>query len=132
MFGAFVGAGGGHRAAAGAVVDWARDGRQTRPPHDMAAMSLFSNRDASGTTWLPDVTPMYGVHKAAGSWRLMFHGNAFGQFFCETGYVSGLQTGNGRCLTSPILLFLSQLPSVVAGRVRLICRVRESCDNQAA
>jgi hypothetical protein len=41
-------------------------------------------REASGTSWLLDVTPMYGLHRMSGAWDLMLHGNAFVQFLHES------------------------------------------------
>jgi hypothetical protein len=49
------------------------------------AMTMFPPREASGTAWLPDATPMYGIHGQAGSWQLMGHGNAFAQFLYDSG-----------------------------------------------
>jgi hypothetical protein len=51
--------------------------------HDPAAASLFSPRDASGTAWLPDATPMYGFHASARGWEVMLHGNGFIQLLHE-------------------------------------------------
>ena len=34
------------------------------------------NRDASGTSWQPASTPAHMIHKKAGDWTLMFHGEA--------------------------------------------------------
>ncbi|HVG72015.1 MAG TPA: hypothetical protein VM819_13955 [Vicinamibacterales bacterium] len=48
-----------------------------------ATESLFSPRDGSGTAWLPMTTVMYGLHRRAGQWELMWHGNAFLQFLHE-------------------------------------------------
>lgn len=48
-------------------------------------MVHFSTREASGTAWLPDTTRVYGVHRNAGSWEVMFHGNTFAQFLHEGG-----------------------------------------------
>ena len=45
---------------------------------------LFPSREASGTAWLPDETPMYGTRTRAG-WNVMVHGSAFGQFLYEPG-----------------------------------------------
>ena len=53
--------------------------------HEAAAMTMFPAREASGTAWLPDATPMYAVHRSAGSWQLMGHGNAFAQFLHDGG-----------------------------------------------
>lgn len=40
-------------------------------------------REGSGTSWLPDATPMHAVHGQAGSWSLMLHGQAFLQYIDE-------------------------------------------------
>ena len=48
-----------------------------------ATPTLFPAREASGTAWLPDLTPMYALHGRAGSWELMAHGNVFVQFLHE-------------------------------------------------
>jgi hypothetical protein len=61
--------------------------------HDLAA-GLFSTREASGTAWQPDLTPMYGVHRATGTWQWMFHGNAFGQYVAESGKRGNEQAGS--------------------------------------
>ena len=53
--------------------------------HEMPAQSMFVAREGSGTSWLPEVTPMYGIHRQAGDWQLMFHGNAFAQFLYDSG-----------------------------------------------
>ena len=51
--------------------------------HDEAP--AFQPREASGTAWLPDDTPMYGLHGTAGAWQLMGHGNVFLQYLNESG-----------------------------------------------
>ncbi|MGH9240620.1 MAG: hypothetical protein ACRD3G_21465 [Vicinamibacterales bacterium] len=48
-----------------------------------AASTLFTPREGSGTAWLPETSDMYGRHRSAGSWELMFHGNAFLQLLHE-------------------------------------------------
>ena len=40
-------------------------------------LGLPLSREASGTAWQPDTTPMYGWHAMAGPWNLMFHGNVY-------------------------------------------------------
>jgi hypothetical protein len=51
---------------------------------DQGQDSLFPARDGSGTSWLPDRSPMYAGHARAGAWELMWHGNAFLQFINES------------------------------------------------
>src|SRR6266849_5145476 len=42
-------------------------------------------REGSGTSWLPDATPMYAIHWQRGAWQFMAHENAFVQFLHESG-----------------------------------------------
>ncbi len=37
--------------------------------------NLPMNRDGSGTSWLPDASPMYGIMLNSGKWDFMLHGN---------------------------------------------------------
>jgi hypothetical protein len=55
--------------------------------HDRAAMSspLFPSREASGTSLLPDQTPMHAVMRRLGGWDVMLHGHLFGQVLYEPG-----------------------------------------------
>ena len=39
--------------------------------------NLPMNRNASGTAWLPDNSPMFGSMKHSDNWMWMFHGNVF-------------------------------------------------------
>lgn len=58
------------------------------PEHEHAAhapAALMAPRDASGTAWLPDQSPMHAVHRQAGPWSLMLHGVAFVQYLNEGG-----------------------------------------------
>ena len=43
-------------------------------------LDIDHTRDGSGTSWLPDASPMQGVMRQAGPWMLMVHGNAFLEF----------------------------------------------------
>lgn len=51
--------------------------------HDLNLMShafsrnIAMSRNSSGTSWLPDNSPMYGYMKHVDNWMFMFHGNAF-------------------------------------------------------
>ena len=70
------------------------------PPLDQAGMSMPAGqtmampanplgidhtRDGSGTSWLPDASPMQGPMKQTGDWLLMLHGSAFLQFIDTAG-----------------------------------------------
>ena len=64
-------------------------GQESAEPHEhqhgAAQMVNFSPRDTSGTSWLPDASPMYGIHRQAAQWELMLHGNVFLQYLYESG-----------------------------------------------
>lgn len=64
--------------------------------HSSSGASIFASREASGTSWLPDLTPMFGLHGQVRGWDLMLHGNAFAQFLYESGEIhhSGHQFGS--------------------------------------
>jgi len=52
--------------------------------HSGAAHGLFETHEASGTSWVPETTPMAGPHLTAGRWELMFHGTAYLQYLDES------------------------------------------------
>ena len=51
-------------------------------------------QDASGTAWLPAVSPMYAFHWQAGEWSLMAHGTLFIQHLDDAGRRGRDQTGS--------------------------------------
>ncbi len=51
-------------------------------------LDLSDARDGSGTSWVPDQTPMHAISTMKGSWHLMFHDNVFVQF-TKTGGARG-------------------------------------------
>jgi hypothetical protein len=58
------------------------DGHESRPQADehesrSRPLGLPMSRDASGTAWQPDTTPMHGVGTMLGGWHLMAHWNVF-------------------------------------------------------
>lgn len=59
------------------------------PPGDHAghetagAHGSFEPHEASGTSWVPDTTPMAGPHLRAGRWDMMLHGTAYLQYLEE-------------------------------------------------
>jgi len=58
--------------------------------HDTSSMS----RDGSGTSWLPDASPMYAFHATRGGWQLMAHENLFVQYLYESGTRGADQGGS--------------------------------------
>jgi hypothetical protein len=57
----------------------------THGGHDMAAMmdgplGISHVRMGSGTSWMPDSSPMHANHKMWGDWTAMIHGVAFAQY----------------------------------------------------
>jgi hypothetical protein len=78
---------------------------QARAQHDMGRMpgmtgsmpayplGLPVSRLGSGTSWLPDASPMFAAHRMAGGWALMLHGAAFGQYDRQGGLRGAEQIG---------------------------------------
>ncbi len=54
---------------------------------DVSQVDLFPMRDASGTSWLPVNTPMFGAERSWGGWNVMLNGVAFAEFLYEPGEV---------------------------------------------
>ena len=69
---------------------------QTAPPddHQHAASAESMAREGSGTSWLPDESPMYAIHTQNGPWMVMFHENAFVQYLHESGNRGSDQLGS--------------------------------------
>src|SRR5690242_15461280 len=59
-------------------------GSDTNMMEHMHGRALYGDysmrREASGTSWQPDATPMEGYHIYAGDWLIMLHGYAFGVY----------------------------------------------------
>ena len=70
--------------AAGATAQTA-DHSQHQPPPPAGVIDVPPQREGSGTSWLPDDTPMYAVHGDYNQWELMGHGSLFLQFLQESG-----------------------------------------------
>jgi|SRR5262245_12035041 len=77
-------------------------GDEPAQSHDMQHMHMGDDqnmamppaREGSGTSWLPDETPMYALHSQAGKWTLMAHGSAFLQYLHEGGDRGSDQAGS--------------------------------------
>ena len=63
--------------------------QESADPHaqHQHTMTLFPPREGSGTAWVPDETPMFGVMRTFGPWTAMFHGSALGQVIYEPGEI---------------------------------------------
>jgi hypothetical protein len=59
-----------------------------------APLDIAMEREGSGTSWLPDMTPMYAVHRKVGMWNVMLHDNAFLQYIDERGTRGDEQFGS--------------------------------------
>ena len=84
-----------------------------------AASELFPAREGSGTAWLPDETPMYGVPRTLGKWEVMLHGTVFGQFLYEPGEKHRTGGFSSRQVSSVNWLMAMARRRVGAGRVGL-------------
>src|SRR5215831_16808400 len=117
-------------------------------PHQMMSMpenplGIDSVRDGSGTSWLPDASPMQGPMRQEGPWMLMLHGNAFLQYiktgtdrgddqFGSVNWIMGMarrSAGGGQLL---FRLMLSAEPATVGhcGYPSLL-QTGEFCDGAA-
>ena len=62
------------------VSDTAQASAQTAMAMDGAPLGIPMERNGSGTSWLPDATPMHAFNAALGGWNVMLHGIAFVQY----------------------------------------------------
>src|SRR5262249_39951530 len=77
-------------------------GDEPAQQHDMQHMQMEHgehmwmrpSRDSSGTSWLPDDTPMYELHGHARPRMLMAHGNVFLQYLYDSGNRGSDQAGS--------------------------------------
>lgn len=52
--------------------------------HDAGTPNAMT-REASGTAWQPDLSPMYAFHRAVSGWMVMGHGSLFVQYLTDAG-----------------------------------------------
>src|SRR2546426_4763710 len=66
-------------------------------PHQMeihtGSLGIPETRMGSGTSWLPDASPMHAVHYRLGAWALMLHGDGFLQYDWQGGSRGSNQLG---------------------------------------
>jgi hypothetical protein len=71
-----------------AAVVFAQEPAASHQPdhHGESSMAeLFATREASGTAWIPDESPMFGIDRTIGPWTVMIDGSAFVQLLYEPG-----------------------------------------------
>src|SRR5437870_1340285 len=56
-------------------------------------LGIPETRMGSGTSWLPDASPMHAAHVRLGDWTLMLHGDGFLQYDRQGGSRGGTQLG---------------------------------------
>jgi hypothetical protein len=59
-----------------------------------APLGLPRTRQGSGTSWLPDLSPMRALHASLGGWETMLHGNIYLQDMWQGGARGNDQTGS--------------------------------------
>ena len=75
---------GQHHPAPPAAPQKPVDHSQHQQPATGSIIDLPHGREASGTSWLPDFSPMYAIHGQYDEWQLMGHGSAFLQYLNES------------------------------------------------
>jgi hypothetical protein len=101
-------------AAATAAAQDQHGGQHAGHVMPAANQEVPPSRDGSGTSWLPDESPMYAIHARARGWTLMGHGNVFLQYLHDSGDRGSDQTGSINWLMG-----MAQRPT---GRGRLTLR----------
>jgi len=82
-------------------------------------LPLFTQREASGTSWVPDSTPMFGSMTTWGKWGVMLHGVVFAQFQYEPGEIHRTGGSSTHQVSSVNWGMLTARRRVGAGRVGL-------------
>lgn len=60
----------------------------------LASVASAQSTEGSGTSWLPDETPMRMIHASADGWMLMTHFNVFAQYLHDSGDRGSSQAGS--------------------------------------
>jgi hypothetical protein len=63
----------------------------TVPMSHSFSRNLPMSRNGSGTSWLPDAAPMYGIMKHTERWMYMFHGNVVPRYIATDFTEEGLR-----------------------------------------
>src|SRR3569833_3027991 len=81
--------------------DTAKTKQMNMPGMDMGGMQMSSalsknlpmERNGSGTSWLPDASPMYGVMLHDGKWMYMLHGSVWFRYTKQDVFNKGSRGG---------------------------------------
>src|SRR5687767_7866462 len=57
-------------------------------------LGISSDRQGSGTTWVPEAVQMPALHTVLGGWAVMAHWNVFGQYITQRGRRGDDQLGS--------------------------------------
>jgi len=75
-------------------------------------------REGSGTSWLPDSSPMPAFHLAPGTWQIMVHGSAFVRFTSQDIGNAGVR-GDSKLDGPSMIMFSAGRPVGASGRFML-------------
>lgn len=105
-------------------------------------LGIPRSREGSGTSWLPDASPMHAVHGRAGAWELMLHGNLHVHYlddggdrgfeqFGATNWIMGMarRPAGGGDLTLRAMLSVDPFTVRECGYPDLLA-TGESCDSE--
>ncbi len=77
--------------------------------HDMAMSGMYGNyamtREASGTSWQPESSPMDSIHQGMGDWSTMIHGFANAIYDHQGG-----PRGDSKTFSTSMLMLMGQRP----------------------
>ena len=80
-------------------------------PLAVTPLGIPLSRTGMATSWVPDATPMYALHRDVGGWSLMVHGSAFGQALpIITPFLDQIFNGLVRKLEAPNRLGVLEAP----------------------
>ena len=100
-----------HHGQGGAMPDDSKE--HAAMPSMPTPLDIPETRDASGTSWQPDVTPMFMWHAMLGGWSLGAHANVF------AGYTGGSSERGESLLTSINWVMAMARHSIGAGDLTL-------------
>jgi len=83
-----------HKGMAGMEIKKDTAKHQMMMTSSQYSTDLPMNRDGSGTSWVPDESPMYAYMIHGKKWMTMIHGNVFARYNMQDVFKSGSRGGN--------------------------------------